>query len=148
MTIITQPRNALLKSAAGIHIAVGYVIEEMISGAVTIYEASQVDLSVYGTMLRPTAQINAVLINRWQQNGVTTYRQEWIRELRLACIDEDVVAFAASLFATPMARTVNPGNLITIGVPQIAVVVDGVWQQDPVQYPGAHNFNFAWEVPH
>lgn len=148
MTQITQPLNALLKSAQGINIAVGYVIDEMVSGAVTLYEATSVTISVYGTKLRRTAKIGALLLNRWQQNGITSFTQHWSKELRLAEVHEDVVAFTVSLNDMAMARTINPGNLITIGAPQVAVIVDNEWQQDPLQWPGAHNFNFAWRVPH
>lgn len=28
--------------------------------------------------------------------------------------------------------------------PQIAIVIDGEWQDDPVQGPGIHNFNFVF----
>jgi hypothetical protein len=32
-------------------------------------------------------------------------------------------------------------------LPQIAIVIDGEWQDDPVQGPGIHNFNFVFAPP-
>jgi hypothetical protein len=102
-------------------------------------------VSVYGTTLRPTAEVSAVLLNRWQQNGVTTRQQSWNKQLYLAEQLEDTVAFTMSLTDAALVRYVE-GDLITIGAPQVAVVINGVWHEDPLQ-PGLHNFNFAWMLP-
>ena len=79
------------------------------------------------------AKVSVVLIN-----------QHYLYDM---CLHEDVYIrdFTGNTF-WPM----QPGALIrsvtdkeVIGVPQIAFVVDGDWQRDPIQ-GGAHNFNFAW----
>jgi hypothetical protein len=105
----------------------------------------QIRVSVYGTTLRPTARISAVLLNRWQQNGVTTRQQSWNKQLYLAEQHEDTVVFTVSLTDAALVRYVE-GDLIIIGAPQVAVVIDGVWQDDPLQ-PGMHNFNYVWMLP-
>src|ERR1044072_5405238 len=148
MSQITPPLNVLLKSAQGHNIAIGYVIEETAAGAITLYQANDLTISVSGTKLRSSAKSTAVLLNRWQQSGITTFTQQWIKELRLTECHEDVVAFTVSWTDRALAQAINPGNLITVCAPQVAACIDGVWQQDPAQWPGAHNFNFAWRGPH
>lgn len=145
---ITPPLNALFKSSQGVNIDVGYIIDEQDTGEYILYEAAELSFSVYGfgTVLS-TSKITVVLINRWFQNEAMIHQQVIIKSLGLSEEFEDLVAFAAIVPDTPLARSINPGNLITVVKPQIAVVIDGVWQQDPLQWPGAHNFNFTWKVP-
>jgi hypothetical protein len=142
---ITPPLNALFKSAQGANIAVGYTIDEQIAGAYTVHEAMQLNVAVYGTNLRPTARITAVLLNRWEQNGVTRRHQSWTKQLNLAQQREGMVAFTVSIADAALVRYVE-ADLLTIGAPQVAVLIDEVWQGDPLQR-GMHNFNFAWMLP-
>ena len=142
---ITPPLKAFFKSAQGVNIAVGYTIDEQIANAYTLHEAVQIRVSVYGTTLRPTARTSAVLLNRWQQNGATTRQQSWNKQLYLAEQHEHTVVFTTSLTDAALVRYVE-GDLITVGAPQVAVVIEGVWQDDPLQ-PGMHNFNFVWMLP-
>lgn len=145
MVQITPPMNAVLKSAQGIVIDVGYIIELNDYVSYQVYFATQVDISVSGIgTLGAEAEVTAVLINRWFQNGQFVNQQVVIKSLSLEQVYEDLVAFTVTLPGNYVAESVNPGPLITDCRPQIAVVVDGVWQQDPEQWPGAHNFNFAW----
>lgn len=54
--------------------------------------------------------------------------------------DEDLVGKTDETFTSSWA---GPQGTFS-DHPQIALVLDGVWQEDPMQAPGTHNFNFAW----
>ena len=145
---ITPPLIARLKSSQGVNIAVHYVIEEHgVWKARKLYKATHLDLVVCSANLSPNANVTAVLINRWKQNGAMIYQQVWTVRL---CLIEDFEGsgpgFIGRIYDSALVNDIHHHHDMIFGEPQIAVEIDGVWQQDPLQWQGAHNFNFAWLI--
>lgn len=130
-----------LKSTQGVQIEIDYIADSTISGNSTTWQAAGINLMV-GC---PTADFSAssnitlVLINRSEQS-------QMVYEITMngAQIADGVIWYTNNLFDTIPMFFVSEDGTPTVFSPQIAVVIDGVWQVDPVQSGQQHNFNFEW----
>jgi hypothetical protein len=85
------------------------------------------------------AKARAVIVSRlW--GGPTVVEHVILIDLHASSNDRDLVGQTNVVFT---AEWQGPPNILHDN-PQIALVLDGVWQEDPMQAPGTHNFNFAW----
>ena len=137
---------APLRSAQGVSIQVSYLPRSKQQGDMSLYWAEDLSVRVCGLDLKH-AKITAVFVNRYFVNGVlngtNTHRATLHRVLEgplLTAYEGLMVAVA------PDCCQVLPNNHLVVCRPQIAVVIDGVWQTDPVQWGDMHNFNFSWTL--
>jgi hypothetical protein len=130
-------RVANFRSREGRRFRVEYVIlPETISWNPT-YSANYVSIYVAGM---PHERVSAVLVNRFMIPG-DEHLSETVHIVELTGDDGVFKGFLQA--PIPATLQVFSGFNVTC-MPQIAVVVDGVWQVDPIQPGQQHNFNFAW----
>lgn len=131
---------ANLKSKQGRNIVVDYVTQATANeDGPTIYKAN-VMFRVDGF---PNERITAVLINQFFIPGDESLSETvYIQELSG---NDGVFSFTLSELVDINLQVF--GSDFTQCYPQIAVVIDGDWQIDPIQPGEQHNFNFAWKTP-
>jgi hypothetical protein len=139
-------RYAELKSSQGIQIEIGYVIDYTNVNRVPTYRTSGVTFVIEAAdhILPSNASVTIVLINRFYIDGSYLSAQA-VTQIPMAhsFTEQGLSAFYGNKMGTSIAW-VNPTDIFIIDHPQIAVVVNGGWQQDPMQH-GLHNFNFDWQ---
>jgi hypothetical protein len=145
---ISPLREANLKSAQGIEIMINYHINHSHAQGVENYQAESLYFNVIGTppQINSRSTVQIVLINRYFVNN--TYDRQKVLLTRLSWIESigKNITFDNNLNTPIDAKQDSTDGHFTVCHPQIALVVDSVWQQDPWQWPGAHNFNFAWQI--
>lgn len=97
----------------------------------------------------PDDRITAVVVDRFFIPGDSSLSQYvYITELSgNDGVFEGIIAPTQSNATGPASVPASVevfAGFNVICMPQIAVVVDGVWQTDPIQPGEQHNFNFAW----
>jgi hypothetical protein len=84
-----------------------------------------------------------VLINRNSEQGQQVYQ---VHLKNTSDGGEEPVTHWIGDIVDPVSMFgVSEDGSPTFYHPQIALVVDGVWQVDPIQQGDQHNFNFAWQ---
>jgi hypothetical protein len=131
-----------LKSTQGVQIEIDYIADSTISGNYSNWQAAGINLMVGCPIANFSAigYITLVLINRNSEQFQMVYEIT----MNGAQVADGVMWFSNNLFDQIPIFSVSEDGTPTFYSPQIAVVIDGVWQVDPVQPGEQHNFNFKW----
>lgn len=135
-----------LKSKEGVRIEISYVPETTQANGFEFWKATGVSFSIENstdTGLWNDSRVTLVLINRNSEQSQQVYQVQ----MGNPSTSEGLTSFSGDIMGTVPVFEVSEDGTPTSYSPQVALVIDGVWQIDPVQPGEQHNFNFAWLIP-
>lgn len=139
---ISPSKRAHLKSRTGTRITIDYRILHQHAWFTEDYWA--IDVAFEVDALSPVSRVGVVLINNYFTNG--SFSGSGLYHQSLLSHTADRVRYIGSIDEPMKIKQDSAAGYFTITHAQIAVVLDGQWQEDPWQWPGCHNFNFDWMI--
>ncbi len=140
--VTTFDRFARLRSTQGNDILITYKTTFDHTKTNVVVSDIKFTVTVYNNITESTP-VFVVLINNYYLDYITKEsHQALVIPLALSTVSLGY-NFSAGISNTfTVARPI--GIHSSVDLPQIAVSVDGIWQDDPIQN-NQHNFNFVWE---
>ena len=137
-------RLARLHSKQGVDITISYGIAIEYDSGRPYYKAVDIAFGcqAHGALL--AGNVSLVLINRYFSEDVFFQREKvWVVPMHMADMYMGITILSGGTIAEADAQFA-PSDFYIKCHPQVAVVVNGEWQIDPIQSGEQHNFNFDW----
>lgn len=146
--MVSQVYYGHLRSKQGVNIDFGYTLQcfaDETGRRNCVVQNIQFVLTGQG-VLHADSKITVVLINRFFVNN-SYYDGDRLYKVQLTAgpTEDGLTTFSGNLDG-PIETYSIPADIHLAYRPQIAVVIDGEWQTDPVQPGEQHNFNIAWHA--
>lgn len=147
--MVSPVRASNLRSSQGLQIYIGYVPEYIERDGAKLYRAAGFNVSVegYWPVIFPDSHTRFVLVNRYFSEGQEVGQKVWDVCMETTESYEGLTAAIGFIDGHIDILTLGDDGTITVCWPQIAFESGGVWQDDPWQWPGCHDFNFGWKMP-